>query len=115
MEIIYFFGCAAAVLRILGVISASGTAVQTVRIGRGLSVTKITAVATAPDPTCHARFFNRFADHDAILLELFGQDRVEERVTTAVQREDKYSKYLKGEPKRTTQNGFFGLLLRKTI
>ncbi len=69
---------------VLGVIGAARAAVEAVGVGRGLAVAKVAGVATAPDAARDARLLDRLADHDAVLLELLGEDGVEEWVEAAI-------------------------------
>ena len=59
-----------------------------------LAVAKVAGVAATADAARHARLLNGLADHDAVLLELLGENGVEEGVEAAVQRQDKYREHL---------------------
>ena len=67
---------------------AARSAIERVSIGRCLPVAKVRTVPTATDAARHPGLFDRFADHHAILLELLGQNSVQEGVAAAVQRQD---------------------------
>ncbi len=75
-------------------IGAAGAAVEAVGVGWRLAVAEVAGMAASPDTACHARFLDGFADHDAILLELLGENGVEEGVETAVQRQNEHSENL---------------------
>ena len=80
---------AVAVNRVLGVGSTSTPAVETVGVGWSLSVTEVAGMTTSPNTSGNSALLDGLADHHAVLLELLGEDRVEERVAAAVQRQDK--------------------------
>jgi hypothetical protein len=75
-------------------IGAARAAVETVGVGWRLAVAEVAGMAASPDAACHARFLDGLADHDAILLELLGENGVKEGVETAVQRQDEHSENL---------------------
>ena len=64
-------------------------AVETVGVGRGLSVAEVAAVPAPSYTTGHSTLLNSLADHHAVLLELLGQDGVQEGVAAGVERENK--------------------------
>ena len=72
------------------VASASAPAVDAVCVGRRLPVAEVARVPAPSDPSCHSRLLDRLADHHAVLLELLGEDRVEEGVAAAVEGEDEH-------------------------
>ena len=63
-------------------------AVETVGVGRGLSVAEVAAVPAPSYTTGHSTLLNSLADHHTVLLELLGQDGVEEGVAARVEGED---------------------------
>ena len=63
---------------------------HTVGISGRLSVTEIRTVATASNAASNSRLLDGLADHDAVLLELLGENGVEERVAARVQRQDEH-------------------------
>jgi hypothetical protein len=75
-------------------IGTAGAAVEAVGVGWRLAVAEVAGMAASPDAACHARFLDGLADHDAILLELLGENGVEEGVETAVQRQHEHSEHL---------------------
>ncbi len=75
-------------------IGTAGAAVEAVGIGGRLAVAEVAGMAASPDAACDARFLDGLADHDAILLELLGENGVEEGVETAVQRQHEHSEHL---------------------
>ena len=79
---------------VLGVVAAARAAVEAVGVGGRLAVAKVAGVAATADAARHARLLNGLADHDAVLLELLGENGVEEGVEAAVQRQDKYREHL---------------------
>lgn len=64
-----------------------------VGISGRLSVTEIGTVSAASDAAGNPRLLDGFADHDAVLFELFGQNGVEERVAARVERQDEYGEH----------------------
>ena len=68
---------------------------QTVGVGRRLPVAEIRTVPATTYPPCHPALFDRLTYHHTILLELFGQDRVQERVAARVEREDEHGEDLR--------------------
>lgn len=68
---------------------------QAVGVRRRLSVAEVGAVPAPADPSSHATLLDRLADHHAVLLELLGEDRVQEGVAAGVQRQDKHGKHLR--------------------
>ena len=60
-------------------------AVETVGVGRGLSVAEVAAVPAPSYTTGHSTLLNSLADHHAVLLELLGEDGVEEGVAAGVE------------------------------
>jgi len=74
-HLVGLLGVAAAVhagIVVLGVVSASGAAVEAVGVGRRLAVAEVAGMAATSDAACHARLLDGLADHDAVLLELLG-------------------------------------------
>ena len=80
---------AVAVNRVLGVGSTSTPAVETVGVGRSLSVTEVAGMTTSPNTSGNSALLDGLADHHAVLLELLGEDGVQEGVTAAVQGKNK--------------------------
>ena len=72
------------------VTSASTAAVDAVRVRRCLSVAEVAGVATPSDSSRHSRLFNCLADHHTVLLELLGEDCIEEGVAAAVEWKDEH-------------------------
>ena len=66
----------------------SGSAIERISVGRCLSVTKVRTMSAPSNASSDSRFFNGLADHNAILLELLGQNSVQERIATTVQGQD---------------------------
>ena len=80
--------------RILGVRTAATATVQTVGVGWRLSVTEVAAVAAPPDTPGYSALLYSLAYHHTVLLELLGEDGVEEWVAAGVQWENKDSENL---------------------
>ena len=72
------------------VAAATTAAVDAVRVGRRLSVAEVARMPTPTDSSGHSRLLDRLADHHAVLLELLGEDRVEERIAAAVEGKDEH-------------------------
>ena len=79
---------------VLGVGAAPAAAVEAVGVGRSLAVAEVARVSAPPDAPGHSALLDRLADHDAVLLELLGQDGVEEGVAAAVKRQHEHSEHL---------------------
>jgi hypothetical protein len=65
-----------------------------VGVGRRLAVAEVGAVAAAADAPGDARLLDRLADEHAVLLELLGEDGVEEGVAARVERQDEHGEHL---------------------
>lgn len=65
-----------------------------VGVGRRLAVAEVGAVAATADAPGDARLLDRFADEHAVLLELLGEDGVEEGVAARVERQDEHGEHL---------------------
>ena len=74
--------------------AAATAAVETVGVGRGLSVAEVAAVSTPPDTPGYSALLYCLADHHAVLLELLRQDGVQEGVAAAVQGQYKDREHL---------------------
>ena len=90
---------------VLGVGATAAATVETVGVGRSLSVAEVAAVATPPDTSRHSALFYCLADHHTVLLELLGEDGVQEGVAAGVQRQNEHGKYFgsfQGDQMETT-------------
>ena len=74
--------------------ATAAATVETVGVGRGLSVAEVAAVSAPADAPGHATLLYRLADHHTVLLELLGQDGVQEGVAAAVQGQYKDREHL---------------------
>ena len=74
--------------------AAPTAAVEAVGVGRGLPVAEVATVATSPDTAGHSALLYCLADHHAVLLELLGEDGVEEGVAAGVQGENEDGEHL---------------------
>ena len=95
-DLLHLLDVAVAVDAVLGVGPAPAPAVEAVGVGGGLAVAEVAAVAAPPDAPGHAALLYRLADHHAVLLELLGQDGVQEGVAAAVERQHKHREHLGG-------------------
>ena len=93
-DLVRLLGVAVAVAPVVHVVPrvapTSAPAVDAVRVGRGLPVAEVARVATPSDSSRHSRLLDCLADHHAVLLELLGEDCVEEGVAAAVEWKNKH-------------------------
>jgi len=68
-------------------------ALDAVGVSRRLPVAEIGTVAAASDTAGDPRLLDGFTDHDAVLLELLGEDGVEERVAARVERQNEHGEH----------------------
>ena len=73
--------------------ATAAATVEAVGVGRGLSVAEVAAVATPPDAPGYSALFYCLTDHYTVLLELLGEDGVQEGVAAGVQWENEHGKY----------------------
>ena len=84
-HLLHFLHVAVTVRGVLGVGAAATPAVETVGVGWCLPVTEVAAVATPSNTAGHSALLYCLADHHAVLLELLGEDGVEEGVAAGVE------------------------------
>ena len=93
-DLLHLLDVAVAVDTVLGVGPAPAAAVEAVGVGGGLAVAEVAAVSAPADAPGHATLLYRLADHHTVLLELLGQDGVQEGVAAAVQGQYKDREHL---------------------
>ena len=97
-DLVRLLGVAVAVPAVVHVVprvaAATTATVDAVRVRRRLSVAEVARMSTPTDSSGHSRLLDRLADHHAVLLELLGQDGVEEGITAGVERQNKDSEDL---------------------
>ena len=88
-DLVRLLGVAVAVPAVVHVVprvaAATAAAVDAVRVRRRLSVAEVARMSTPTDSSGHSRLLDRLADHHAVLLELLGEDGVEEGVAAGVE------------------------------
>lgn len=67
---------------------SGGTVHQAVGVGRRLAIAEIGAVSAASYSSGHPRLLYGLADEHTVLLELFGENGIQERVAAGVERQD---------------------------
>ena len=85
---------AVAVDGVLSVGAAPAAAVEAVGVGRGLAVAEVARVPTPSNAPRDPTLLDGLADHHTVLLELLGQDGVEEGVAAAVKRQHEHGEHL---------------------
>ena len=75
-------------LALAGAAIFGGVVADGVCVARCGPVAEVGTVPAASDSARHPRLFDGFADHDAVLFELLGQDGVQERITARIERQD---------------------------
>ena len=73
---------------ILILTAAPRSTVDAVGVCRCLPIAEVAGMTTATNSSRNSGLLDGLANHDAILLELFGEDSVEEGIATTVERKN---------------------------